>query len=367
MPSITICMIVRDEERLLPAFLAGVEGCFDQLVAIDTGSLDGTVDLLRGVGAEVHAMPWQDDFALARNESLRHARGDFVLVLDADEFATPAFRDELRAVVADDRCGAATILRADEQRNGILRHSRPLRLFRRDPSIRYRCRIHEDASASIGAMLQASGRRSVRMEAPVRHVGYLPGRMDERDKATRDERLLRLALADDGDDLYSRYKLLELYRFWQRAEPARSVALDCLGLLDGGAAISPPHIAGDLLDMMRLALFGSDDRRGLAFMETREALAGHTGHYHLSVGALLENTRAFAEAGRRFRRALDLAGNDPARLYIETRALMGLTRLALASGDMAAARTTAAAAHRLSPDDGEVRLVTAFLASLPGG
>ena len=117
MPSISICMIVRNEERLLPEFLKGIEGCFDQLVVVDTGSRDGTVDIMTAAGAEVHAMPWQDDFALARNESLRHARGEFVLVLDADEFATPAFRDELRATVTDTGVGAATIHRADEQRH----------------------------------------------------------------------------------------------------------------------------------------------------------------------------------------------------------------------------------------------------------
>lgn len=96
----------------------------------------------------------------------------------------------------------------------------------------------------------------------------------------------------------------------------------------------------------------------------RERLGGHTGHYHLSMGMLLENTRAFAEAESHFRRALDLAVNDPARLYIETRTLMGLTRLALAGGDMATARSMAASAAHISPNDGEVRLVTSFLASL---
>lgn len=366
MPSISICMIVRDEERLLPEFLKGIEGCFDQLVVVDTGSQDGTVDIMRVAGAEVHAMPWQDDFALARNESLRHARGDFVLVLDADEFATPDFRDELRATVADGGVGAATIHRADEQRNGIARHSRPLRLFRRDPSIRYRCRIHEDASAPIDAMLKANDLRLVRMEAPVRHVGYIQARMDERGKADRDERLLRLALADDPDDLYSRYKLLELYRFWQKAEPAKAVARDCLRLLDAGAPVSPAHIAGDLLDMVRLAIHGSDDRRGLVFLETRAAIASHTGHYHLTRGALLENLKAFGEAHNSFRRALDLAAHDPARLFIETRALMGLTRLALVTGDIGSARQTTAAAVRIAPDDAEVNLVSGFLGSLPG-
>lgn len=363
---LSLCMIVRDEAERLPEFLRAAAGCWDQLVAVDTGSVDATPDLLAAAGAEVHRQPWADDFSRARNESLRHARGRWVLVLDADELPEPGFAAELRALIADPAVGAATIRLANGQRNGIVRHARLLRLFRADPAIRYACRIHEDASATIEAMLARDRLRRAELTTPVRHIGYLEAEMRGRDKQARDEKLLKLAVADDPGDLYSRYKLLELYRFWKTPHKARPVARACLALLRAGAAIRPPHIAGDLAMMLHAALFAEATDGGLGFLREIEPRAGHSGHFHLAFGAVLENRKAFAEAAARFRRAREVAADDPARDLIETRALAGLTRLALATGDLAAARTHATAAARIAPHDPEVRLALEVLGVQPG-
>lgn len=363
MPSdLNLCMIVRDEAERLPEFLRAAAGCWDRLVAVDTGSADATPDLLAAAGAEVHHQAWADDFARARNESLRHARGRWVLVLDADEYPEPGFAEELRALIADPTVGAATIHRADAQRNGIIRYARPLRLFRADPAIRYVCRIHEDASASIHAVLARDGLRLAALETPVRHIGYVEAEMRGRDKQARDERLLKMALADDPADLYSRYKLLELYRFWKTPHKARPVARGCLKLLRAGAEIRPPHIAGDLAMLVHQALFADAADGGLGFLREIEPRTGCTGHFRLALGRVLEARKAFAGAAAEFRRARELAAGDPARDLIETRALAGLTRLALATGDLAAARAHALAASRLAPEDPEVRLALRFLA-----
>lgn len=358
---LSLCMIVRDEAGRLPEFLRAAAGCWDQLVAVDTGSADATAELLAAAGAEVHRQPWADDFSRARNESLSHARGRWVLVLDADEYPEPGFADELRALIADPGVGAATIRRADGQRNGIVRHARPLRLFRADPAIRYTCRIHEDASATIDAMLARDGLRRAELRTPVRHIGYLEPEMRERGKQARDEKLLKLAVADDPADLYSRYKLLELYRFWKQPHKARPVARACLDLLRKGAEIRPPHIAGDLAMLLHAALFAQAADGGLGFLREIAPRAGHSGHFHLALGGVLEGRKAFAEAAAHFRRACEAAPGDPARDLIETRALTGLTRLALATGDLGAARAHAQAAARVAPEDPEVRLALSVL------
>ncbi|AEO48031.1 tetratricopeptide repeat-containing glycosyltransferase family 2 protein [Rhodospirillum rubrum] len=364
MTSLSLCMIMRDEERLIPEFLDHSRGLYDQFVVVDTGSVDRTVPLLTAAGAEVHRQPWRDDFARARNESLRHATADWILVLDADEFPQEGFAEEIRALIASPGVGAATILRHDEQKNGIVRKARPLRLFRNDPGVAYRCRIHEDASESIAAMLAKRGERIAALETPVRHVGYLPQHMTGQNKERRDERLLKLALKDDPKDLYSRYKLLELYRFWGKAAKTAPIARECRRLIEAGQRIVPAHIAGDLVEMIRAALFAKDAEGGLAFLESMAPVADQTGHYHLACGLLLENKACFAEAGDRFRRAMAVATLDPARALIETRALAGLTRLAMAQGDMAGAKAHALDAARISPDDAEIALALGFLESL---
>lgn len=365
MPSLSLCMIVRDEEPLVPQFLSHVAGLYDQLVVVDTGSVDRTAELFAAAGAEVHSWPWRDDFSDARNESLRYARGDWVLVLDADEFPEPGFAEEVRALIARDDVGAANILRHDEQKNGIVRKPRPLRLFRNVPTLRYRYRIHEDPGESVHAMLRDSGRRLAQVETPVRHIGYLPLHMQSRDKMARDERLLRLALTDDPDDLYSRYKLLELYRFWERPDAMTPVAGECRALIERGIPIVPAHIAGDLVDMMRMGLFPKDLAAGIAFLTAMAPVAAHCGHYHLALGALFEDAKDSARAEACFVQAQSVAEGDPARTQIMTRALTGRTRLALAGGNLLAARTHAQAAAHLSPDDAETQLALQILSQIP--
>lgn len=85
MPTLSLALIVKNEALTLPHCLGSVQGLADQVVVVDTGSQDGTPDLARALGAEVHAWPWNDDFAAARNASLAACAGDWVLVLDADE------------------------------------------------------------------------------------------------------------------------------------------------------------------------------------------------------------------------------------------------------------------------------------------
>jgi hypothetical protein len=87
-------MIVRDEEQNLADCLESVRAFADQIVVVDTGSTDATVEVALAHGAEVHHFDGCDDFAAARNESLRHARSRWILWLDADtRTPTPAVRD----------------------------------------------------------------------------------------------------------------------------------------------------------------------------------------------------------------------------------------------------------------------------------
>ena len=94
-------MIVKNEEENLPNCLASVEGIFDEIVIVDTGSTDRTKEIACEFGARVFDFPWIDDFAAARNAVLAHATGDYVFWLDADDVVEPPERAKLLALLAD--------------------------------------------------------------------------------------------------------------------------------------------------------------------------------------------------------------------------------------------------------------------------
>ena len=94
---VSLTMIVRDEQENLPTCLESVRGLFDEIVVLDTGSKDRTIEIARSAGARVFDFVWVDDFAAARNAALARATGDFAFWLDADDLiaATRAQKLEL--------------------------------------------------------------------------------------------------------------------------------------------------------------------------------------------------------------------------------------------------------------------------------
>ena len=84
-PKVSLCMIVKNEEKNLPDCLASIRDAVDEIVIIDTGSTDGTRQIAASFGARVFDLPWSDSFADARNASIEHARGEWIFWMDADD------------------------------------------------------------------------------------------------------------------------------------------------------------------------------------------------------------------------------------------------------------------------------------------
>ena len=194
---LSVCLIVKDEERMLPACLASVADIADEIIVYDTGSSDRTVEIARSAGARVIEGYWDDSFARARNAALSQAVGEWVFSLDADEvlLADPG---SLRAIVGDQRSGVEAYLVSIENLHGAGNarsvHT-AIRLFRR-AHCTWRHRLHEQVVAvdeasrtlNIGYL---SGSRIV-------HYGYAADVFHEKGKAERNLALARAALDDEG-------------------------------------------------------------------------------------------------------------------------------------------------------------------------
>lgn len=351
---------------MLPRFLAAGRELWDQLAVLDTGSVDGTIDLLREAGAELAECDWPGDFSVARNRSLEGADGDWVLVLDADEIVSPAFVGEVRALIARPEVGAATVTMRNHFSTGHHRDSRLLRLFRRDPSVRYAHAIHEDAAESISAMLRRKGLRLGHVATPVDHLGYQKDRAAERDKKERDRGMLLSAVGADAGDVYSRFKLLELARFWNDSEFGVESSRDALvALRSGDLCLGGSHVGGELLVIVARFLCVGNAAGGLALLEEFSPDIEMSPSFLFGRGQLREQVGDLAGAEGDFSACLLM--EDPTLQMVTTRPLMGLARLCLARGDLDAALGHVDRALEHSPQDAEALLAAlSFRLATPG-
>ncbi len=100
LPFVSVSMIVKNEEKDLARCLSSVKPFADEIVVVDTGSTDRTVEIAESFGASIHYFAWCEDFAAARNFALDRTHGEWVLHVDADEVAVVADPAALRAELA---------------------------------------------------------------------------------------------------------------------------------------------------------------------------------------------------------------------------------------------------------------------------
>ena len=82
---ISACMMVKNEEEMLPRCLNSIKHLIDELIVVDTGSTDKTIEIAESFGAKIYHHPWENNFSKHRNQSLGYATGDWILLVDADE------------------------------------------------------------------------------------------------------------------------------------------------------------------------------------------------------------------------------------------------------------------------------------------
>ncbi len=205
---LSLSMIVRNEAERLERCLASVADFVDEMVLLDTGSSDATVAIAERCGATVHHLPWPGDFAPARNAALDLVRGDWVLVLDADEHLRQEARGPLLELMARPDLLVVNLLRL-EQGARQSPYSRVSRLFRRHPAIRWSRPYHSMIDDSVLALLQREPSWAV-ADCPIpaiNHEGYRPELLATGDKAVRLRRAMEADLARHPGDPYVCAKL----------------------------------------------------------------------------------------------------------------------------------------------------------------
>lgn len=220
--TITLCMIVKNEEQNIGRCLESVRGCVDEIVVVDTGSVDATPRIAETYGARVIHFPWSGDFARARNKGLEYATGQWVLVLDADEELPLETAAKLRILADTPDVEAWTFTVVSPLSSAVdaprLRHLN-LRMFRNRKEYRFEGKVHEQVKPSI---IRANPCAAVKYSnLCIMHYGYLRDAVERRAKTMRNIALLKEALAEAPEDAFNNYNLAVSYFTLGDAESAR--------------------------------------------------------------------------------------------------------------------------------------------------
>ncbi|MFM9277971.1 glycosyltransferase [Paenibacillus jiagnxiensis] len=283
-PSISLCMITKNEEKYLPKCLSSVKHIVDEIIIVDTGSTDDTLAIAKSFGAKVIQMPWQNSFADARNRSFDEATGDWILWLDADEEMDADGTDKLKELLTRDsvreqRIEGIQFVFCNHLEGGGLEYNYVTRIVRNRPQYRFEGRIHEQI---LPSMLRLDPHLQLgQVDVHVHHYGYLTQNVIEQDKGRRNIALLQQAISEHPHyPYYYYYWSVELYRDHDLEGALRNmnVFLNMVGMRAGKALLSRAH-------KYRLIMLADLKRYDDLIRYSEESIArfpGFTDLYHFS-------------------------------------------------------------------------------------
>jgi glycosyltransferase involved in cell wall biosynthesis len=210
-PLFSLSMIVKNEESMLPDCLESVKNLVDEIIIIDTGSSDNTLNVAKSFGAKIFHYDWNDDFASARNESLKHCSGEWILYLDADERLEPFSVKNLRSILENTSEDIGGYVCTIESAHLQLDNSTELhrggypRIFRNYgyPNIKFEGRVHEQIGASIFAL----DKSIAFSEVIIKHLGYDTTRDVMQGKVKRNYQLLLKHINEEPTNAYAWFQL----------------------------------------------------------------------------------------------------------------------------------------------------------------
>lgn len=260
-PLLSACMIVKNESQYLAQCLRSLHGVVDELIIVDTGSTDNTVEIARRFGAKIHHFQWQNDFAKARNYALAQASGRWILSLDADEELPSSTQKIIRQKLqSTDANGFLLTVRNLLPDGELTKYSdaKIIRLFENNACHRFQGRIHEQ----VGQSISRSGGTIQSDDMVIVHHGYRQKQAQGQARAGRNLSLLLTMCEEDPSDAYIHYQLGLTYRSMNdnaKAEAALSKAI-----LNNQGHLSAGSLERAYISLSQLALARGDNREAMA-------------------------------------------------------------------------------------------------------
>lgn len=196
--TLTVCMVVKDELRGIREAIQNFQGFADEIVVVDTGSTDGTLEALRSLPVVLIQEPWQEDFSKVRNTGLEAASSAWIMWMDADDRVTRSDFKAIRAFISApmDRVFVFELINAPLHVS-VGESFYQIRLFPNHPQLRFEGKIHED----VGESVRRLGLHRTFVRVKVHHTGYASEKERER-KSERNLEMLAGVAEEEKDALF---------------------------------------------------------------------------------------------------------------------------------------------------------------------
>ncbi len=223
MGSVSLCMIVKNEEKHLRECLLSVQGVADEIIVVDTGSTDSTKKIAAEFNSKIYDFKWVNDFSAARNYALSKSTSDWILYLDADERLDENSKQLVKRLAGEDGLIGYFCNVVSPSEAGSPSVMKFIRFFRRHPGVKFSGKVHEQIEPSLRA-LNYEIRDS---EIVINHVGYDIDKSALKKKA---ERNLKLLLEDykTNPSPYNAFQIGQTYLTLEDAESASKYFLKVL-------------------------------------------------------------------------------------------------------------------------------------------
>lgn len=207
---VSVIMIGLNEARFLPLTLPPLQQVADEIIFVDTGSQDRTIELASKFGCQIFHQPWADNFSTPKNLAIEQARFSWILNVDCDEALMDAVQARETILAAGgaaleaESMAPGCIIRIDNlMKNGEIMSSQALRLFRNDPRIRFNNPVHEGVADSLFRHWPHAPPNT--LDIVLRHYGYQTG--INKAKLSRNMAILRKWVQQEPNHIYASFKL----------------------------------------------------------------------------------------------------------------------------------------------------------------
>ena len=219
-------MITKNEEKFLENCINSVKGIVDEIIVVDTGSTDKTKEIAKKFGAKIFDFKWIDDFSAARNESIRYATKDWILMLDADEVIE---KEDLKKIKDAIENAEGIVGFALEQRSyinnffeGAVKNNSDfesvkdypfyisnflVRLFRNKTGLYFRHKVHELIEDSI----EEKGLKYRKLDIVLHHFGSLKDEKLVSERVNQYSKIILKQLEEEPENARYNYQAARMH------------------------------------------------------------------------------------------------------------------------------------------------------------